>query len=88
MVDLDNSRQTEQIGNAVTFYFLIKWRVAAQSRREVDLQEPWTQVLVDEDVEAKHFEAVASFVGHEHVNSVVYYVLDGDDRFDNDVLDL
>ena len=79
--------QVEEVANESRLDLHVDDGITVERGRKVDLEEPRLEVGVDEDVEAVQLEAVPA-MGNEHFASAVHRELDGNDRFDDHVLNV
>ena len=49
---------------------MVKSRITCQRWRQIDLEKPWIELIIDHNIEAEKLETVAS-VRHMHLEGII-----------------
>lgn len=86
LVDVDDPREVEEVSDQVGLDSVVKGRITRERRREIDLEQPRVQLIIDHHVEPEQLKAVVP-MRHMHLESVKKDRLAGNNGLDDDVLD-
>ena len=86
VLGVDETGQVKQIGYHVGFDLLVEWAVAAQTWREIYLEEPRIQLVINHDVKTEKLETVVA-VWHIHLEGAVEDGLHRNKCLDDDIFD-
>lgn len=75
----------EHVGDHGALDLQVQGAVGVEGGGEVDLQQPGAQVVIQQDIESQHLEAVCA-VGHIHLHRTEHSMFDAEDRLDDQVV--
>lgn len=84
-VESFDAGQVEGVGDKSTLDAHVKWGITSKGRTQIDLQQPWLEVRVNQDVKPKDLEAVGP-VGSVLLHGVLNVVLAAEHGLDDDII--